>query len=80
MKIELNKGKVSSDVVYNLLANIAQKNQSYGKSSGSYQRNNGGFFGVGNNFGDFLMLLVRAHLVVQIFSMLFVRSVLHWAS
>lgn len=79
-RIEQREGKVGSDVVHNFSANITQKNQSYGKTSGSYQRNNGGFFGVGNNFGGFLMLLVKAHLVVQIFSMLFVRFVLHQAS
>lgn len=52
-RIEQNKGKVSSNVFHYLFANVAKKNQNFGKNCGGYQKNNGGFFGTRNNFGGF---------------------------
>lgn len=53
MRLDQKKGKLSDDVMHNLTANVAQKNQGFYKGNFGYQRGIGGFGGnTQNNFGN----------------------------
>lgn len=46
-RIEQNRGKIASDVMQNMIANVAKKSSYSGKNNGRFQKN----FGVGNSLG-----------------------------
>ncbi|KAH9793982.1 hypothetical protein KPL71_004732 [Citrus sinensis] len=51
IRIEQKRGKITSDVMHNMTANVAQRNTYSGKNNGGFQKNYGGNFGNGNNSG-----------------------------
>lgn len=48
-RVEQKKGKIASDVMHNMTANVVQKSSYSGKNNGGFQKN----FGNGNNYGGF---------------------------
>lgn len=48
-RIEQKKGKIASDIMHNMTANVAQKNTFAGKNNSAFQRNSGGNFGGRNS-------------------------------
>ena len=51
IRIEQKRGKITSDVMHNMTANVAQRNTYSGKNNGGFQKSFGGNFGNGNNSG-----------------------------
>lgn len=51
IRIEQKRGKITSDVMHNMTANVAQRNTYSGKNNGGFQKNYGGNFGNGNSSG-----------------------------
>ena len=48
-RIKQKKGKIASEVMHHMSANVAQKGQYYGKNNNGYQKNTGGSFGNDNS-------------------------------
>ncbi|KAH9761225.1 hypothetical protein KPL70_000416 [Citrus sinensis] len=51
IRIEQKKWKITSDVMHNMTANVAQRNTYSGKNNGGFQKNYGGNFGNENSSG-----------------------------
>ncbi|KAH9680638.1 retrovirus-related pol polyprotein from transposon RE1 [Citrus sinensis] len=51
IRIEQKRGKITSDVMHNMTANVAQRNTYSGKNNGGFQKNYVGNFGNGNSSG-----------------------------